>query len=107
MAEGELGGGVAGLEVEGSLVLGDGGVEIFAGRSGVEIGELEVRGCGVGIIGDGFAEGGEGFGVFVRGGVELAELELDHGGFVGRGRGLVRGGFARVARGPGRLIFGR
>jgi len=91
LAEGELGGGIAGLEVEGSLVLGYGGVKILAWRSGVEIGELEVRGGGVGIIGDGFAEGGEGFGWLVRGGVELAELELDYGGFVGRGRGLVGG----------------
>ena len=50
-----------------------------------------MRSGGVGIIGDGFAEGGEGFGVFVRGSVELAELELDYGGFVGMGRGLVLG----------------
>lgn len=77
-------GGVAGLKVEGGLILGDGGVEVFARRSGVEIGEFEMRRGGVGIGGDGFLEGGEGFGVFVRGGEKLAKLEFDDGGFVGR-----------------------
>lgn len=99
MTESELGGGVAGLKVESGLVFGDGGVEIVARRRGVEIGELEVRGGGVGIIGDGFAEGGEGFGRLVGGSVELAELELDYGGFVGRGRRLVGGGLAEGLEG--------